>query len=158
MEKQQAAFERALKDKLMQKCAAGRDEEAYFYRSLKHFDTNNDGKLALTEWLKAIEMMGVVLGSREGLTTLFQQYYSSKDGLLSCKEFSNRFFPPTVSYLLSPITHRQKMEDSSTTPHEYDEGSLNVESILAKLRLRLRLVGVRSIVQVFQALRVRSMP
>ncbi len=94
-------FEMALKHKLAQKTNSLQSEETVLLRSLKYFDTDNDGVISMPEWFKGIEKIGVIVPTLEDLKQLFLYYDRSGEGYIDCKEFCEMIYrtakPPTAS-------------------------------------------------------------
>ena len=63
-------------------------EENVLIKAFKFFDLDNSGQVSKTEWLRAIERIGVSSVDAGTLETLFTQYDTDRSGELDYKEFS----------------------------------------------------------------------
>ena len=97
MEQLRIGFEKALRTKLGQKITATQSEETYLNRCFKHFDSDNDGALSFSEWLKGIEKIGVILPSIDDAKALFEYYDSNQSGAVEYKEFAASLYHPELS-------------------------------------------------------------
>lgn len=85
-------FEKELKAKLSQKSTSHHGEETVLMRSFKYFDLDNSGNVSKSEWIRAIERIGVTGFEPDVLETLFTAYDVDRSGELDYKEFSVALF------------------------------------------------------------------
>jgi hypothetical protein len=60
-----ASFEKELRNKLTLKATAHQTEENILLKSLKYFDLNNSGKIDRTNFLKAVEKIGITISNQK---------------------------------------------------------------------------------------------
>lgn len=85
-------FESILKIKLQQKANSHTSEETLLMRYFKYFDLDNSSTVSKSEFIRAVEKIGVVVDENSQLEKLFDLYDSDHSGFLDYKEFSAALF------------------------------------------------------------------
>jgi calcyphosin len=85
-------FEKTLKEKLEQKATLYASEETVLIKYFKYFDLDNSNSVSKTEWVRAVEKIGVVVEDNVELERLFDVYDTDHSGSLDYKEFSASLF------------------------------------------------------------------
>ena len=142
MASQRANFEKELKAKLSQKSNSHQGDEAVLIKAFKFFDLDNSGQVSKTEWLRAIERIGVSGFDQGVLETLFSGYDTDRSGELDYKEFSVALFGGNT-----PAGRTSKMPQSGIDFQQADEA-------LENLRKKLAARGARGIIGLGKQFRI----
>jgi len=84
-------FEKALKDKLIQKSSAKMSEEACLMKMFKYFDVMNAGAVDFPQFQRVLEKSGMYYPEAQ-LKPLFDTYDEDKSGSLDYREFATAVF------------------------------------------------------------------
>ena len=88
----QSAFEYELKRKLSEKARNPILEMKTLLNCFKYYDTNNEGQIDKSLWVKGILRTGVTNFSDDDLDKLFNSYVQSYSGKIDYKDFSNYIY------------------------------------------------------------------
>ena len=124
-------FEKELRQKLDQKSTTRMSEETILLRAFKYFDLDNSGCVSFSEWLKALEKIGMVLTDLSQMRDLFNFYDVDRSGELDYKEF--------VDMLMGTQGSKTARTSGPSRLHE-------AENALEKMRQRLAARGSRGII------------
>ena len=86
------AFEKDLKTKLSQKSSSHTTDETVLLKAFKYFDLDNSGTVSTSEWIKALEKIGINSCSTSQLLDLFNIYDADGSGSLEYHEFGAGIF------------------------------------------------------------------
>jgi Ca2+-binding EF-hand superfamily protein len=134
-------FEKILKEKLSQKSTVHTSEETLLIRYFKYFDLNNSGTVSLSEWLRAVEKIGIVVDDISELEGLFTSYDKDQSGSLDYKEFSSSLFGED-----SRISRQLQAKPSAFPIHQQ-----RVDDLIELLQDKLRLRGLSGVINFFKA-------
>ena len=88
----QSTFEYELKRKLSEKARNPILEMKTLLNCFKYYDTNNEGQIDKSLWVKGILRTGVTNFSDDDLDKLFNSYVQSYSGKIDYKDFSNYIY------------------------------------------------------------------
>lgn len=134
-------FEKILKQKLSQKSTVHTSEETLLIRYFKYFDLNNSGAVSKSEWLRAVEKMGIVMDETSELESLFDSYDLDQSGSLDYKEFSSSLFGEE-----SRISRQMQIKPSTLPVYQQ-----RADDLLDVIRDKLRSRGLSGLLNFFRS-------